>query len=271
MPLAVIVPAPPPAPGLVPAPAPQDPYPTGDDPAETMTLLLGGVVGDPAAHGRLAGDFGDDDRPELPATRRRGALVALAAVVAVAVIGTAALAAGLLDGDGETEDRAAVPTVTTSASENVAVSEAPSPSSSASTATTPATSPSSPTTSPSARTTAASVSTSTSGTATAASTGAAGPRSPSPSTSRSGSAPAVAPTRTADEPTLRRGDSGAEVRELQKRLRQVGVYEGRADGVYDRDVEVAVARYQSYKYIPEDPEGVYGPHTRRALEADTRG
>ncbi|MEV4947494.1 peptidoglycan-binding domain-containing protein [Streptomyces sp. NPDC053755] len=254
-------------PAPTPAPFTAAPFtagaPRAGAPSETMPLLLRGVVGDPDFTGSHPRELGE----ERPATRRRGALVALAAAVAVAVIGTAALAAGLLDGGQETDDRAAVPTVTTSPSENVAVSESPtpSPSASASATSSPSATPSA-SASPSART--ASPSASPSG-GPATSSSPAGP--PSPSASRSPSAPAVAPTQTAEEPTLRPGDYGSEVKELQRRLRQVWAYDGRADGRYDDDVEEAVARYQSYKYIREDPPGVYGPHTRRALEAETDG
>ncbi|WP_251066274.1 peptidoglycan-binding protein [Streptomyces sp. ISL-36] len=227
-----------------------------------MPLLLQGVVGWPDDHAPV--------EPERPATRRRGTLVALAAAVAVAVVGTAALAAGLLDGGDDMEDRAAVPTVTTSASENVAVFEAPTstpsassatPSSSASaSASSSASRPASPSPSPTAVRT------------TAATSGApAGP--PSPSADLSGPGPSSTPSQDdegpAEGPTLRRGDSGPEVAELQRRLREVGAYEGPVNGEYGRKVEDAVARYQSDMDIDEDPRGVYGSQTRRSLEAET--
>ncbi|MFF7180845.1 peptidoglycan-binding protein [Streptomyces sp. NPDC008121] len=260
-----------PAPGA-PTP-PHTPYiphthPAGD-PSETMPLLLRGVVGDP---GFETGQ-GSGARREGPATRRRGAFVALAAAVAVAVIGTAALAAGMLDGGDDAEDRAAVPTVTASASENVAVTESPNPSPSGSTSASASPSPTASRTpsasaSPSARTASPSASASRNSVA-PSSPAAGGPGSPSPS--RAPSAPAVAPTETPEGTTLRPGDTGGEVKELQRRLRQVGAYDGRADGRYDDEVEEAVALYQSYKHLWEDPYGVYGPHTRRALEAETSG
>ncbi|MEU7032646.1 MULTISPECIES: peptidoglycan-binding domain-containing protein [unclassified Streptomyces] len=70
---------------------------------------------------------------------------------------------------------------------------------------------------------------------------------------------------------MRYGDSGAEVAELQRRLEQVWVYDGPIDGEYTREVRRAVERYQSWQDIEEDEEGVYGPETRRALEAVTTG
>jgi peptidoglycan hydrolase-like protein with peptidoglycan-binding domain len=79
------------------------------------------------------------------------------------------------------------------------------------------------------------------------------------------------PSRDALGPTLRYGDSGPEVRELQDRLRQLWLYSGPSDGEYGRKVRHAVEVYQSYKDIDGDEEGVYGSNTRRALEAETSG
>ncbi|MFF3320203.1 peptidoglycan-binding protein [Streptomyces sp. NPDC003035] len=264
-------PVPPPVRTPAPVAAPPVAQPAGDA-AETMPLLLPGVGNgvdqDEAYDGGDA--YGGDgyrgyDEPEpRPATRRRGALVALAAAVAVAVIGTAAVATGLLDDDGGTDDRAAVPTVTTSASENVAVSEEPSttPSTSASAS---ASASASPSTSPSGS---ASASSSPSAVRTTrATTAPAAP--PPPSATRTTSSPTPTPTPDTPGPTLRYGDSGAEVEELQRRLTHVRAYDGPIDGSYSRQVRRAVERFQSWQYIQEDEKGVYGPETRRALEAQT--
>ncbi|MDH2407329.1 peptidoglycan-binding protein [Streptomyces chitinivorans] len=73
--------------------------------------------------------------------------------------------------------------------------------------------------------------------------------------------------------TLREGDSGPEVAELQYRLAAVGTYDARrhgVDGVYDGEVTEGVATFQTWYGVRGDPEGVYGPHTRRALERATR-
>ncbi|WP_267244313.1 peptidoglycan-binding domain-containing protein [Streptomyces sp. PR69] len=59
------------------------------------------------------------------------------------------------------------------------------------------------------------------------------------------------------------------MRELQLRLKQVGLFHGRPDGECDGDVESAVRFYQWDRDVAGDPEGVYGPRTRRALEAET--
>ncbi|MER8233571.1 peptidoglycan-binding domain-containing protein [Streptomyces sp. NPDC094049] len=233
----------------------------GGDPSETMPLLLRGV----------------GDVPHAPVERRgrkRGVLIA--AVAAVAVAGTAALAASVLGDDG-TDDRAAVPEVTTSASLNVAVSEAPAPSSK-----TPEPSTTAPTARPTSASPSATPTPTASGTTTAPSatptTAGTGAPSASPTSQAPVAPPTTAgptgtptPTSTPDEeaPTLSPGSSGPEVRELQRRLAAVGVYGGRASGRYDDDVQEAVELYQSYMYIQGDTPGVYGPHTRAVLERHT--
>ncbi|MFD6279014.1 peptidoglycan-binding protein [Streptomyces sp. NPDC060209] len=71
--------------------------------------------------------------------------------------------------------------------------------------------------------------------------------------------------------TLRRGDRGAEVSELQRRLQEIWVYRGPENGDYSEQVEQAVAEFQRWVSVKDDPSGVYGPETRRALEAQTSG
>jgi peptidoglycan hydrolase-like protein with peptidoglycan-binding domain len=72
-------------------------------------------------------------------------------------------------------------------------------------------------------------------------------------------------------PTLRRGDEGSEVVELQRRLQEIWVYRGPDDGDYSSRVEQAVAEFQRWVSVQGDPSGVYGPETRRALEERTSG
>jgi peptidoglycan hydrolase-like protein with peptidoglycan-binding domain len=60
-----------------------------------------------------------------------------------------------------------------------------------------------------------------------------------------------------------------EVTELQLRLRQIGLYDGDADGDFDRRVENAVRGYQLTRFLLEDESGVYGSETRTSLEAET--
>ncbi|MFG2721050.1 peptidoglycan-binding protein [Streptomyces sp. NPDC048416] len=69
--------------------------------------------------------------------------------------------------------------------------------------------------------------------------------------------------------TLRRGDSGPGVLELQERLAQLGLYNGNADGSFGSRTERSVRDFQSYVGVTGDPAGVYGPATRQALESMT--
>lgn len=89
-------------------------------------------------------------------------------------------------------------------------------------------------------------------------------------------APGVAPpTRQAVDPdgggTLREGDRGPEVTELQQRLRKIpNVYDnGPTSGTYDDTLTEAVARFQLWYGIRGDETGVYGNDTRRDLESRT--
>ncbi|WP_227025963.1 peptidoglycan-binding domain-containing protein [Streptomyces fodineus] len=82
-------------------------------------------------------------------------------------------------------------------------------------------------------------------------------------------ASANARTTPAVAPVLQPGDDGPEVAELQLRLRQLNLYADQIDGVYTRPVEDAVRNYQLARGIWSDPLGVYGPATRRSLEAET--
>ena len=103
------------------------------------------------------------------------------------------------------------------------------------------------------------------------------PPAPSASASASASAPASAPAPppAAVDPdgpgTLRRGDSGPEVSELQERLRKIpNVYQdGATSGEYDATLTEAVARFQLWYGIRGDETGVYGNDTRRDLESRT--
>jgi putative peptidoglycan binding protein len=71
--------------------------------------------------------------------------------------------------------------------------------------------------------------------------------------------------------TLRRGDSGPGVAELQQRLLRVpDVYrDGSTGGRYDAALTEAVARFQLWYGVRGDETGVYGDDTRRALESRT--
>ncbi|MFI1069215.1 peptidoglycan-binding protein [Streptomyces puniciscabiei] len=84
----------------------------------------------------------------------------------------------------------------------------------------------------------------------------------------------LAPTAATDPDgpgTLRQGDTGPEVTELQRRLLHIpDVYRnGSTSGTYDTDLTAAVARFQLWYGISGDETGVYGDDTRRALESRT--
>jgi hypothetical protein len=73
--------------------------------------------------------------------------------------------------------------------------------------------------------------------------------------------------------TLREGDNGPEVTDLQERLLRIpDVYaNGSTDGTYDPTLAAAVARFQLWYGIRGDEDGVYGDDTRRDLESRTGG
>ncbi|MDT0568094.1 peptidoglycan-binding domain-containing protein [Streptomyces sp. DSM 3412] len=199
-----------------------------------------------------------DERDAGGRRRRRVALAAGVGAAAVAVLVTAGIIGGLFsyeapsrDGSGPDDIRAGLP----EAAEAQEASRSATPSPTGSTA------------SPSGTATA-------SPTVTTTETGA----TPTPSTSMtkvpSGSdatvtaAPAP-PVTDGPPPVLGLGDQGAEVTELQLRLRQIGFYNGGPDGDYDREVQSAVRGYQLTRVLLEDESGVYGEATRAALESET--
>ncbi|MEU6366933.1 peptidoglycan-binding domain-containing protein [Streptomyces sp. NPDC046931] len=91
-------------------------------------------------------------------------------------------------------------------------------------------------------------------------------------TTPAASAPAQQQNTDPDGPgTLREGDHGPEVTQLQERLLRVpDVYRnGTTDGRYDATLAAAVARFQLWYGISGDETGVYGNDTRRSLESRT--
>ena len=81
------------------------------------------------------------------------------------------------------------------------------------------------------------------------------------------------PTTTAGKPstassalptsTLKPGDSGAQVRALQRALKALGYSVGTVDGQYGPSTKTAVASFQHAARLTED--GVFGPKTLNAL------
>ncbi|WP_406439700.1 peptidoglycan-binding protein [Streptomyces sp. NBC_01613] len=106
-----------------------------------------------------------------------------------------------------------------------------------------------------------------------------------PGKSNDAAAQAPRPTATAEQPaatasaasdpdgagTLREGDSGRAVTDLQQRLLRIpDVYkDGSTGGTYDATLKEAVARFQLWYGIRGDETGVYGNDTRTALESRT--
>ncbi|MGW1807316.1 peptidoglycan-binding protein [Streptomyces sp. NPDC002078] len=96
--------------------------------------------------------------------------------------------------------------------------------------------------------------------------------SPAPTPTASPAPTAATAATDPDGPgTLRLGDTGPGVTELQERLLRIpDVYrDGSTSGTYDADLTAAVARFQLWYGISGDETGVYGNDTRRALESRT--
>ncbi|MCJ1676734.1 peptidoglycan-binding protein [Streptomyces sp. APSN-46.1] len=97
--------------------------------------------------------------------------------------------------------------------------------------------------------------------------------SPGPSTSANQGEASGAPsggsgkTSADGSGTLRPGDRGPEVRDLQQRLVGQGFTYVNVNGVYDGQTRRGVAQLQSDRGITGDPKGVYGPATQAAFGA----
>ena len=94
---------------------------------------------------------------------------------------------------------------------------------------------------------------------------------PRPTASAEPTATASAPSDPDGAGTLREGDSGSAVIDLQQRLLRIpDIYNnGSTGGTYDATLEAAVARFQLWYGIRGDETGVYGNDTRLALESRT--
>ncbi|MER8011024.1 peptidoglycan-binding domain-containing protein [Streptomyces sp. NPDC094149] len=195
--------------------------------------------------------------------RTRTVLLAAGGAV-VAVVAAAGLASGLFSYEPPSRDTALPDDVRASVPE-APTSRAPSsPSESAAPAGRPAP-PSAPvgaTPSPSASASATSASPSPSVTPTRS------PATPTATSSATGTITSGNDQRTRP-PVLRRGDSGPEVKELELRLTQLGLYTRKATGHYNEGVEDAVTRYQQARGIQPQQYGVYDLETRAHLESET--
>lgn len=64
--------------------------------------------------------------------------------------------------------------------------------------------------------------------------------------------------------TLRKGDRGADVMEIQSMLKKIGFYEGEIDGIFGTQTEQAVLRFQ--RNFGLTPDGIIGPRTYSVME-----
>lgn len=69
---------------------------------------------------------------------------------------------------------------------------------------------------------------------------------------------------TKDVTVLNLGDSGSEVANLQRRLRELGYFKGRMTGYFDQETQDAVIKFQKEQILPA--YGTAGPKTLAALD-----
>ncbi|MFD8234635.1 peptidoglycan-binding protein [Streptomyces sp. NPDC059696] len=233
------------------------------EPSVTDLRMFDGTAG--TAHGAPEPRESGTRRP-----RRRSTLLVAAAGACVAVVAAAGYATGLFSYESPSRDTALPDDIRASVPDAPSSSAAPTGPEGSATAVEPA--PAAPRPSPS-RSTSPSASPSPS----APSASASPSQSPSPSAPRT-SPPATGGDQAPPEnsrqkggPTvLRLGDRGAEVVELQLRLRQLNLYIDDADGTFDDRVEGAVRTYQWSRGVQTDDLGVYDAETRTKLESETR-
>jgi peptidoglycan hydrolase-like protein with peptidoglycan-binding domain len=77
------------------------------------------------------------------------------------------------------------------------------------------------------------------------------------------------PTAEAPSQTLKPGDTGAQVKILQRALAALGFSPGKADGDYGPVTQTEVEKFQLSKGLAED--GVVGPKTLAALQQALSG
>ncbi|MGW3667388.1 peptidoglycan-binding protein [Streptomyces sp. NPDC005141] len=203
---------------------------------------------------------------DRPGRSRRTGVIAVAGVV-VTMVAAAGFASGLLSYDTPARDGALPKDVRASVPEVLSDKTSGSPSASTS-ATSSA--PSAPTSSLSASPSASASESDTSATPSRSATSAPASTSPSAKPTATGStASAGSGSNGVSAQTLRRGDNGPEVTELQLRMTQLRMYMRTADGRFDRHLEDAVRWYQWARGISGDEPGVYGAATRASLESET--
>ncbi|MFJ8002957.1 peptidoglycan-binding domain-containing protein [Streptomyces fagopyri] len=257
----------------------------GDEDASARTMRLGRVPADDTValfrvgHGMPAPGAGagagaeadvDTDRGAGAGRPRRGRRTALLAAAGVVVaVAAAGFVSGLFSYDAPARDGALPDEVRASVPDPSPTSASASASAPRSSRSAVAAAPSSTGPSPSASASTASASPSPSASPSRSAGPSQSPRSPA-TTAPAAPGQETSPPNGQLSATLRRGDRGPEVTELQLRLRQLFLYNGKADGTYSRQVEDAVRRYQWARGIRSDEQGVYGTATRASLESETR-
>ncbi|MFE6171828.1 peptidoglycan-binding domain-containing protein [Streptomyces sp. NPDC056464] len=211
-------------------------------------------------------DLADGDEIRSGASRHRRTVLLGVGGALVAVMTAAGLASGVFSYEAPTRKtalpddvRASVPAPSTSEASEPTATTTPStpPPTSASASASPTQSPTS-SPSPSRSTASPTASPSTEPTTT--------PSATEPTDSQADDSPAE---RDPAPETLRRGDRGPEVTELELRLTQLGLYTRQARGNYNEGVEDAVTRYQWARGVQPEDYGVYDLETRQRLESET--
>ncbi|MET9757664.1 peptidoglycan-binding protein [Streptomyces sp. NPDC006372] len=238
--------------------------PAASEPSVTDLRLFDGA-GAPEDGAPGAAEPGGESR-----SRRRGVLLAAAAAACVAVVAVAGYASGLFAYEAPSRDTALPDDIRASVPDAPSSSEASTPPAGSAPGT-----PSAPAAPPASRPAVSSAPASPSPSASSASTSPSQSATPSPSpTSATPTGPGQAPPdksrQNGGPTTLRLGDRGPEVTELQLRLRQLFLYDEDDDGTYDKRLEDAVRTYQYSRGIQEDDLGVYGRSTRTRLESETK-
>jgi len=91
-------------------------------------------------------------------------------------------------------------------------------------------------------------------------------QAPPPTTTPATTTPAAPTVKLPASGTMRRGDSGAEVKTLQQSLKTIGYDPGPVDGSYGATTETAVAQFQQAQGLP--PDGVVGKETAAAINEE---